>query len=159
MSAPTTPDEAQLQALLAAARAAREQAYAPYSHFKVGAAVLDLQGRIHAGCNVENAAYPQGLCAEANALAHMVMAGGRQVQAVVVVGDAPEPVTPCGGCRQKIREFAGEGAVVIAADLEKVRGGMCWGNCCLLASGRGIWGEAKRFEGGRAQLVGLKMED
>ena len=135
-----TPDEAQLQALLAAARAAREQAYAPYSHFKVGAAVLDLQGRIHAGCNVENAAYPQGLCAEANALAHMVMAGGRQVQAVVVVGDAPEPVTPCGGCRQKIREFAGEGAVVIAADLEKVRGRYVLGELLPFSFGPGHLG-------------------
>ena len=139
MSVPTL-DEAQLQALLAAARAAREQAYAPYSHFKVGAAVLDLQGRIHAGCNVENAAYPQGLCAEANALAHMVMAGGRQVQAVVVVGDAPEPVTPCGGCRQKIREFAGEGAVVIAADLEKVRGRYVLGELLPFRFGQGHLG-------------------
>ena len=139
MSVPTL-DEAQLQALLAAARAAREQAYAPYSHFKVGAAVLDLQGRIHAGCNVENAAYPQGLCAEANALAHMVMAGGRQVQAVVVVGDAPEPVTPCGGCRQKIREFAGEGAVVIAADLEKVRGRYVLGELLPFSFGPGHLG-------------------
>jgi len=93
-------------ALIAAARAAREKAHAPYSRFAVGAAVLDEQGRIHAGCNVENAAYPQGWCAEASALAAMVMAGGKQVQAAAVFAVAPEAVTPCGGCRQKLREFA-----------------------------------------------------
>ena len=94
------------EALLAAARAARERAYAPYSKFAVGAAVLDEHGRIHAGCNVENSAYPQGWCAETSALAAMVMAGGRSVRAVAVVGDSAEPCTPCGGCRQKLREFA-----------------------------------------------------
>lgn len=98
-----------------AARAAREQAYAPYSRFLVGAALLDEQGRIHPGCNVENAAYPQGVCAEAGALSAMVLAGGREVRAVLVVGQAAEddgaplrPVTPCGGCRQKLREFAAD---------------------------------------------------
>src|SRR5258705_13659624 len=96
----------QLDQLVAAARAAREKAYAPYSKFAVGAALLDEAGQVHAGCNVENAAYPQGLCAEASALAHLVLAGGRHVLAVVVAGDAPQPVTPCGGCRQKLREFA-----------------------------------------------------
>ena len=94
--------------LLAAARAVRERAYAPYSRFAVGAAVLDEQGRIHAGCNVENAAYPQGWCAEASALAVMVAAGGRRVLAVAVCGVAADPVTPCGGCRQKLREFAAD---------------------------------------------------
>lgn len=115
-------DQATLDALVAVARAARAQAYAPYSHFAVGAAVLDDAGRIHAGCNVENAAYPQGVCAEAAALVHMVLAGGRQVRAVAVVGDAPEPVTPCGGCRQKLREFADDDVPVIVADLHTVRG-------------------------------------
>jgi cytidine deaminase len=93
-------------AMLQAARAARLRAYAPYSRFLVGAAVLDAQGRIHAGCNVENAAYPQGVCAEAGALSAMVLAGGTKAVAVVVVGVAAQPVTPCGGCRQKLREFA-----------------------------------------------------
>ena len=115
-------DTAALQPLIDAARAARQRAYAPYSHFAVGAAVLDEQGRIHAGCNVENAAYPQGLCAEAGALAHMVMAGGTKVLAVAVVGDAPQPVTPCGGCRQKLREFAADDTPVVVADLHTVRG-------------------------------------
>jgi cytidine deaminase len=114
-------DESILSALVEAARRARAQAYAPYSKFAVGAAVLDDSGRIHAGCNVENAAYPQGVCAEATALVHMVMAGGRSVRAVAVVGDAPEPVTPCGGCRQKIREFAADDVPVLIADLHTVR--------------------------------------
>jgi cytidine deaminase len=114
-------DAATLQALLAAARAARENAYAPYSRFAVGAAVLDEQGRIHAGCNVESAAYPQGWCAETSALAQMVAAGGRRVMAALVVADAATPVTPCGGCRQKLREFAAPGCPVWAADLQGVR--------------------------------------
>jgi len=98
--------------LLQAARAAREQAYAPYSRYRVGAALLDDQGRIHAGCNVENAAYPEGVCAEAGAISQMVLGGGRRILAAVVVGEGAEPVTPCGGCRQKLREF-GDGALVI----------------------------------------------
>ena len=114
-------DAATLETLVDAARAARLRAYAPYSRFAVGAAVLDEEGRIHAGCNVENAAYPQGICAEATALVHMVLAGGRQVRAVAVVGDAPQPVTPCGGCRQKLREFAADGVPVVVADLHTVR--------------------------------------
>lgn len=91
--------------LLRAARAAQARAYAPYSKFAVGAAVLDEHGRIHAGCNVENAAYPEGCCAEAGALGAMVLAGGRRVRGLAVVGDGPGLVTPCGGCRQKLREF------------------------------------------------------
>ena len=97
--------------LLQAARAARSRAYAPYSRFRVGAAVLDAEGRIHAGCNVENAAYPQGVCAEAAALSAMVLAGGSRVRAVLVAGAAAGAswTTPCGGCRQKLREFAADG--------------------------------------------------
>lgn len=105
-------------ALVAAARAARAMAHAPYSRFAVGAAVLDEQGRMHAGCNVENAAYPQGWCAEASALSAMVMAGGRRAVAVAVCAVAPQPVTPCGGCRQKLREFASDDCPVWVADLE-----------------------------------------
>jgi cytidine deaminase len=110
-----------MPALIEAARAARESAYAPYSKFLVGAAVLDEQGRIHAGCNVENAAYPQGWCAETSALAHLVTAGGRRVLAVAVVGVADEAVTPCGGCRQKLREFAADNCPVWMADLGTTR--------------------------------------
>lgn len=114
-------DETRLQALVDAARVVRERGYAPYSKFLVGAAVLDEHGRVHAGCNVENAAYPQGWCAETSALAHLVAAGGRRVLAVAVVGVADDPVTPCGGCRQKLREFAADDCPVWAADLLAVR--------------------------------------
>lgn len=107
--------------LIAAARAARASAYAPYSKFAVGAAVLDEQGRIHAGCNVENAAYPQGWCAEASAIAAMVMAGGRRILGVAVCGVAQDPVTPCGGCRQKLREFADDACPIWVADLSGLR--------------------------------------
>ena len=107
--------------LLEAARAARAYAHAPYSRFAVGAALQDEQGRIHAGCNVENAAYPQGWCAEASALAVMVAAGGQHVRAVAVCGVADDPVTPCGGCRQKLREFAAADCPVWAADDQGLR--------------------------------------
>jgi cytidine deaminase len=99
-------DELTRDTLLAVAQTVRTQAHAPYSKFAVGAAVLDEQGRIHAGCNVENAAYPQGWCAEASAIAALVAAGGRHIVAVAVSAEAAQPVPPCGGCRQKIREFA-----------------------------------------------------
>ncbi len=114
--------ESQQTALLAAARAAQQQAYAPYSRFPVGAAVLDDAGRIHAGCNVENAAYPEGVCAEAGALSAMVLAGGRRVSAVAVVGDGAGLVTPCGGCRQKLREFGDAALAVLVADGQALRG-------------------------------------
>lgn len=117
----STPDDATVTALLAAARAARERAYAPYSRFQVGAALLDEQGRIHPGCNVENAAYPQGVCAEAGALSALVLAGGRRVVAAVVVGEGDEPCTPCGGCRQKLREFAAPDTPVLVADASGLR--------------------------------------
>jgi cytidine deaminase len=113
------PPELQAR-LLAAAREARMQAYAPYSKFFVGAAVLDDQGRIHAGCNVENAAYPQGVCAEAGALSAMVLAGGTRVAAVAVVGAGERWVTPCGGCRQKLREFAAPATPVLIADADRL---------------------------------------
>jgi len=107
--------------LLRAARDAQSRAYAPYSHFAVGAAVLDDQGRIHAGCNVENAAYPQGVCAEAGALSAMVLAGSTKVRALAVVGDGAGLVTPCGGCRQKLREFAAADTPVLVGDREQLR--------------------------------------
>ena len=111
----TLGDEPQ-RALLQAARAARLNAYAPYSNFLVGAAVLDEQGQVHAGCNVENAAHPQGVCAEAAALSAMGLSGGRRATALLVVGEGPAWVTPCGGCRQKLREFAGPDTPVLVAD-------------------------------------------
>ena len=102
--------------LFAAAAAARVNAWAPYSRFPVGAAVRTASGRIFAGCNVENAAYPVGLCAEAAALAAMVAAGERDVAEALVLAASPEPVTPCGACRQRLREFASPDAPVHAAD-------------------------------------------
>lgn len=110
----------QQQALLQAARAAQVKAYAPYSRYQVGAAVLDDQGQIHAGCNVENAAYPEGLCAEAAALSAMVLAGGKRAQAVLVVGTGGKNnstwTTPCGGCRQKFREFGAPDMPILCAN-------------------------------------------
>lgn len=92
--------------LIEAALAARLKAHAPYSNFPVGAAVRDEYGNVHAGCNVENAAYPQGWCAEPSAISAMILGGGRRITEVAVVGGGEGLVTPCGGCRQKIREFA-----------------------------------------------------
>ena len=92
--------------LTASAMRAMGKAYAPYSKFNVGAAIRDEHGNIHLGVNVENAAYPQGSCAEAGAIAAMVMAGGRKITAIAVAGGGDGLCTPCGGCRQRIREFA-----------------------------------------------------
>lgn len=93
-----------LPLLIDAAIKARSKAYAPYSRFSVGAA-LSCEGVIYSGCNVENAAYTLGSCAEAGAISAMIMAGTKKIDAVVVVG-GDMPCTPCGGCRQKLREFA-----------------------------------------------------
>lgn len=92
--------------LHAAARDVRNRAHAPYSKFKVGAAVFDDQGQVHVGCNVENASYPEGVCAEANALGAMVAAGGTACQLVVICAGDDKAITPCGGCRQKLAEFS-----------------------------------------------------
>ncbi len=100
--------------LVEAAIAARARAHAPYSRFKVGAAIRDRDERIHAGCNVENAAYPEGICAETAALAAMVLAGGEEAVAVVVAGGGGAPVLPCGGCRQRLRELGGPGLAIHA---------------------------------------------
>lgn len=92
--------------LIAAAAAVRENAWAPYSRFKVGAALRSTSGAVHVGCNVENVAYPEGTCAEAGAIAAMVAAGDTRIAEIAVIADSPLPVPPCGGCRQKIAEFA-----------------------------------------------------
>lgn len=98
--------------LLVAAQHAHQQAYCPYSRYRVGAAIRTTSGSVIAGCNVENAAYPLGSCAEAGAIAAMVLAGERSIAEIVVVTDGDEPGTPCGGCRQRIREFAGPEVLV-----------------------------------------------
>lgn len=95
-----------------AAEAVRKNAHAPYSNFLVGAAIRSASGEIYAGCNVENVAYPEGTCAEAGAIAAMVAAGETELTEAYVVAKSPVPVTPCGGCRQKLKEF-GKGDVVV----------------------------------------------
>ena len=110
-----------LDELFEAARAAQARAYAPYSGFRVGAAIRTPEGAVFAGCNVENAAYPQGACAETGAIAAMVAGGGARIAEILVVGDGDLLCTPCGGCRQRIREFAGPEAPVHVAGPEGVR--------------------------------------
>lgn len=106
--------------LLDAARAVRINAHAPYSGFKVGAAIRTDTGAVFTGCNVENVAYPEGTCAEAGAIAAMVAAGETQIAEIAVIADSPEPVSPCGGCRQKIAEFADGEVRVTMANLDGV---------------------------------------
>ena len=102
------------QKLINAAIAAMGRAYAPYSKFPVGAAILDETGAIHIGANVENAAYPVGNCAEASAIAAMVMAGQKRIVKIAVAGgDGDLLCTPCGACRQRIREFGGQDTPVM----------------------------------------------
>jgi cytidine deaminase len=98
--------------LLEAATAVRLRAYAPYSRFLVGAAIRSVEGRVHVGCNVENVAYPEGTCAEAGAIAAMIAGGDSRIAEILVIADSPEPVPCCGGCRQKIAEFADQGVTV-----------------------------------------------
>ena len=95
-----------MSSLLHAATEVRAHAYAPYSRFKVGAAIRTSAGTVHVGCNVENAAYPQGTCAEGGAISAMIAAGETEIAEILVIADCPTPVPPCGGCRQKIVEFA-----------------------------------------------------
>ncbi len=115
--APAVPaDDA---ALMKAASDARRSAYAPYSSYRVGAAVRDETGCVHVGCNVENSSFPLGTCAETNAIGAMVAAGGRKIAAIAVVGGRDETVgtcTPCGGCRQAIQEFADTATVILLLD-------------------------------------------
>lgn len=101
--------------LIDAARAVRENAHAPYSKFKVGAALTGASGATYVGCNVENVAYPEGTCAEAGAIAAMIAGGDTKITAIAVIADSPQPVSPCGGCRQKIAEFASGDVTVTLA--------------------------------------------
>lgn len=107
--------------LWAAAVDAQRQAYSPYSNFAVGAAIRGSDGQVHSGCNVENAAYPEGTCAEAGAIAAMVRAGSQEITEIVIVGLGEEVCTPCGGCRQKIREFASPDTAIIIGNADEIK--------------------------------------
>jgi len=104
--------------LIEEAKEARDNAHAPYSNYFVGAAIVDDQGAVHVGCNVENAAYPEGNCAESNAIGAMIAAGGKKISVIAAVGgsDSLEFCTPCGGCRQSILEFSDEDTRIILID-------------------------------------------
>ncbi len=103
--------------LFKAAMTVREKAYAPYSNFYVGAAIRSASGKIYSGCNVENVAYPEGTCAEAGAIAAMIADGETEIKEILVVAGGDFKVSPCGGCRQKIAEFAQGDTPVYMADL------------------------------------------
>ncbi|WP_366524227.1 cytidine deaminase [Henriciella sp.] len=123
MKGAVSPQQGRLslsQDLFEAARAVRENAHAPYSGFRVGAAVRSKSG-IHVGCNVENASFPEGICAEGGAITSMVAAGDKAILEVLVYADADTPVAPCGGCRQKLAEFAGPDVKVSLAGPEGIR--------------------------------------
>ncbi len=122
--------------LVELALAVRLRAHAPYSHFLVGAAVRDERGRLHAGPNVENASYPEGTCAETSALGAMVAAGGSRVHEVAVVGDSAL-TTPCGGCRQRLAEFAGPDVLVHLCGPEGIRRTVTLGDLLPLGFGAG----------------------
>ena len=107
--------------LFDAARAVQSNAHAPYSNFPVGAAVRTASGRIYAGCNVENVSFPEGICAETAAIGVMVSAGEREVVEVVTVANGDQLTTCCGGCRQRIREFATADTPIHAAGPEGIR--------------------------------------
>jgi cytidine deaminase len=112
---------ADLDEMFAMGRKAQAAAYAPHSRFRVGAVVRAASGRLYAGANVENAAYPVGTCAEAGAIAAMVLAGDRVIAEVLVIGDGEALCTPCGACRQRLREFAADTVPVHIAGPDGIR--------------------------------------
>jgi cytidine deaminase len=122
-------------ALIAAALAARANAYAPYSRFAVGAAIRAEDGTLHAGANVENAAYPQTQCAEATAIGAMVSAGARRIAEMVVLAEGEALCTPCGGCRQRIREFADRDTPIHLCGPEGIRRTVTLGELLPLSFG------------------------
>lgn len=117
----TFPAEHRVAELFESALAVQRNAYAPYSHFPVGAAILTPSGRVFAGCNVENAAYPVGSCAEAGAIASMVAAGETEIAVLLTICDSIDVGTCCGGCRQRVREFASANTPIYACGPDGVR--------------------------------------
>lgn len=113
--------ETDFTALFDAALAVQQRAYAPYSRFKVGAAILAEDGAVHVGCNVENAAYPSGSCAEQGAICAMIAGGSSRIAAILVFGEGEALVTPCGACRQRIREFASPETTIAIAGPQGIR--------------------------------------
>jgi len=107
---------AELEKLRGLARQASYRAYAPYSNYPVGVAILAEDGRTYVGCNVENASYPLGMCAERNAIGHMIAGDSLAIKAVVVYTPTPKPASPCGGCRQVINEFGPEAEIYSFCD-------------------------------------------
>ncbi|MBJ7537929.1 cytidine deaminase [Marinomonas transparens] len=103
------------------AKEAMGKAYVPYSRFTVGAAIVTASGKHYSGCNVENASYPEGTCAEAGAIASMVRDGETKIKAIYVMGEGDQLVTPCGGCRQRIREFSSVDTMIHICGPEGVR--------------------------------------
>ena len=114
-------DDPVVAELFAAAQSVKRHAHIPYSHYPVGAALRTAAGSTYVGANIENAAYPQGWCAECSAIAAMASAGERQIETIVVVSDGSMLGTPCGGCRQKIREFATARTVIHVGGPEGIR--------------------------------------
>ncbi len=110
-----------LNEMLQAARDAMDKAYAPYSRFCVGAVIRAQSGKLYAGCNVENAAYPSGSCAEQGAVSAMILGGDTKIKEIVVMGNGENLVSPCGACRQRIREFATPETLVHICDRNGVR--------------------------------------
>jgi cytidine deaminase len=108
-----------LNQLIEKATKAYKNAYAPYSKFNVGAAILDENDSIHVGCNVENAAYPSGSCAEEQAIGNMIVNGGKTIKDIVVIGKSDMLITPCGACRQRIREFCDKNTLIHICDVDK----------------------------------------
>jgi cytidine deaminase len=132
-AAPRTPSPDMLEM----GRAAMGRAYAPYSRFSVGAVVRGESGAFYAGCNVENAAFPLGSCAEASAISALIMAGERRIIEVLVIGKGPTLISPCGGCRQRLREFADDATPVHLCDSGGLRRTVTLGELLPLSFGPG----------------------
>ena len=124
-----------LDQMLQMAREAMDRAYAPYSKFSVGAVIKAESGRLYAGCNVENAAYPAGSCAEQGAISAMILGGDTKILEMVVMGNGDALVSPCGSCRQRIREFSTPDAVIHICDRNGVRKSVTLGELLPISFG------------------------